>query len=409
MATAVRQRDLYAADGSLTSSTTDNPFGNFGETGFMIDHVTPGYKRLSNSGSIINSPMFRSVCVRSLPNQLAKIMNSNGTRWEWSGTNTGFTANPFIQPAADHFMGNALDAGVDAGRALNSALLKAFANVSKADTLILVTAAEAHKTIGTIIGTAGGLMGGIKSLMQGSPKKAVLKALLGQSYKEQKRHGKAWGSKSLAKKWLEVRYGWVPMLYDLEGSLAALNRIRYPRFTARGFSRETGVKTTTGNTSIDPTFGHSVNWKVTEEYTEEYRAYVLYSVKEDWFKAHKLGALSLGQTAWELVPFSFVIDWFVDIGEWLAAIEPRAGITYLCHGVVRRGSYEKKGLITGTISDSGSSLPGWLGQADLYKTSMKQRITSLDAPLRPSIDVRLNVKRGIDSIALFVQQASKLR
>jgi len=31
--------------------------------------------------------------------------------------------------------------------------------------------------------------------------------------------------------------------------------------------------------------------------------------------------------AWELVPFSFVADWFVPIGSWLTAIAPLIGIT----------------------------------------------------------------------------------
>lgn len=33
-------------------------------------------------------------------------------------------------------------------------------------------------------------------------------------------------------------------------------------------------------------------------------------------------------SAWELIPFSFVIDWFINIGDWVNSISPFAGGTF---------------------------------------------------------------------------------
>jgi hypothetical protein len=43
--------------------------------------------------------------------------------------------------------------------------------------------------------------------------------------------------------------------------------------------------------------------------------------------AQAVGLTNPALVAWELVPYSFVIDWFLPIGNWLTAIAPLVGIT----------------------------------------------------------------------------------
>jgi len=407
MAVGVRNSTYFEANGSIRESTNSNQQW-FGESGSIKDFVTPNFKALVRSGKIVNNPLEQLSTLRQLVTTTWQSTHPDGSKWVFSGTDSLGSWNPFTQPSADAYFGTPSEVGIDDNQLSNLASLNALANVSSASTLVGVTVVEARKTIGTILGTAGGLAKGIQSLLQGSSKKAVLQALLGSAYKEQRRHNSKWAAKSVAKKWLEVRYGWVPMLYDLEGTLAALNAIHYPRFTARGYANKDGSTTTLGNTSVDPFWGHTFDWKATQTYDSKARAYVLYSVDENWFRAHKLGALCTLQTAWELVPFSFVVDWFVDIGQWLQAIEPRAGIKTLSTGVAVRNVYKRTSLVT-AVHATGGALIGLVGLNDLYQTKRTSRVTELSLALRPYFDVKINVKRAIDSIALFVQQASKAR
>lgn len=409
-ATGVTEFKFWDSNGNLVTDgeTQTQPFG---QSGFITDTVTPNWKSRMSNGEIINNHLYSWKTLRETSNGAFEYVHPDTSHWRFSGTDTlGTFGSPFVNPVLDATQGDASLVGIDNEFLRNSAAQKALGHIASPDTLVGVTVAELHKTIGMIIGTTGGLAKAISSLLTGSPKKAVLQALLGSAYKDTKRNKSAWsGLKDVSGKWLEVRYGWTPMLYDLEGTLSALNAIHYPRFTARGLSKASGDHVTTGSFPID-TGASSLDWEVTQSFDHSARAYALYTVDENWFRAHKLGALCTFQTAWELVPFSFVIDWFVDIGQWLQAIEPRAGIKILSTGVVLRTDYERVARVKSTSSGAGYQVVGLSGLQSRYINSSVTRTPGFPLGVyRPLIDVKINVKRAIDSIALLVRQASKVR
>lgn len=107
--------------------------------------------------------------------------------------------------------------------------------------------------------------------------------------------------------WLELQYGWKPLLadvYDLADTIAKADKPRMKRIVAR----------------------HSIPWIPTisvpshfyvNGYGRMSKQIVAY-VSEDrpsWPVALGLtDPLSIG---WELTPFSFVVDWFMPVGDWL--------------------------------------------------------------------------------------------
>lgn len=406
-----RDWKLFNANGSLNSSGVQvNGLNWMGEEGSISDFVTPNWKALISAGKILNNPMSATKTTSWMASSPITLYNPNGTRWEYSGTDlfgsTGLSVT--IHPVSGI---PPVPAGVDLdiSRARNDALLKAYSEVAKSDTLALVTLVELRKTVDMVTSVTGGLVSGIKLLAGGSTKKAVLKALMGSKYKEPKAKDLKWSAKTLSGKWLEVRYGWVPTLYDLEGTLAALNAIRYPRLTARGTSATEALVTSNHDQVWDPTNGHRLFYKFEKSWKVSVRAYVLYTVEEAWFKAHRLGLLCPLTTVWELVPFSFVVDWFVNIGEWLDAISPRPGVKYLCHGYTDQSEYTQTLTCTSTTSNAGGSVSGAVGQKNQYFSRKRSRVVTVDQPIRPQPRVRLNTKRAIDSIALLVQTGLKVR
>jgi hypothetical protein len=42
----------------------------------------------------------------------------------------------------------------------------------------------------------------------------------------------------------------------------------------------------------------------------------------------KVGILNPLQLAWEVVPYSFVVDWFLPIGNWLGGLDAAAGLDF---------------------------------------------------------------------------------
>lgn len=129
--------------------------------------------------------------------------------------------------------------------------------------------------------------------------------------------------KNFAGLWLEMQYGWKPLLSDVYGSAEALaSRDRSDwRVTAKGFKtvRDSGyrfIQTGYGNAGY---FGSARSVK---------RA----MTRIDAIPAN--GALislaSLGVTnplliAWERVPFSFVVDWIYPVGNWLNTLDSQLG------------------------------------------------------------------------------------
>jgi hypothetical protein len=131
----------------------------------------------------------------------------------------------------------------------------------------------------------------------------------------------AWRFKDLksafAELWLEYRYGWLPVCYALDDSVRALH--------------EENMQFKIGNSHSTFQFSDSeitqdFNTTLQDQYYETVSAE--YSVR-GWAAANmenpfgKLGIDPI-RTTWELVPFSFVIDWFIQIGNWIDAVSPFA-------------------------------------------------------------------------------------
>ena len=125
-------------------------------------------------------------------------------------------------------------------------------------------------------------------------------------------------SKRLANGWLEVQFGWMPAVSDAYSAVEAYHKgltTRGSRVTKRsGSSRDssTGVDST-GGLYFDPskvTANAQVNGIVSNP---------------ELAKLNELGLLNPALVAWNLMPMSFVIDWFLPISTILASMTVGAG------------------------------------------------------------------------------------
>lgn len=139
--------------------------------------------------------------------------------------------------------------------------------------------------------------------------------------------GMAAGS-ALANAWLEMRFGWRPLIADIAGIAKAATHVRPPEET---------LLTTRGGTAFefDGSYSNTYSWAhgVTVDRDGTWHSsakasagvlWTLGDVSEAEWRNHCLG-LSLSHvpsTMWELMPWSFVWDYFNKAGMWLAAITP---------------------------------------------------------------------------------------
>lgn len=412
--TTVETALAFDANGVLRNTTQYAGRREYHDEKVFTDIVTPGFASRSSKGEIINTAYRRygasSVTPKGNWNIVSNSSPPAANRIEYSGSDAFFFAQALYglpdwnYPVEDTY--GDLPSSKTTNALVDLATVSAQASVVKADTLALVTAAELHKVVAMVVQSSTRLRQGLILLMQGKPIKAVL-AGLGYAGAVRGSSRRRAAVKTAAQRWLEIRYGWLPLIYDVQGTLQALSTVAKPRYTARGFANDNATSTSTG--SLTQFAGMTHLWSLSEALEKRVRAYILYEVDRSSLIPQKLGLLQLPATVWELVPFSFVVDWFVDIGDWLDAVTPRIGVNILAEGYTLQTTRTRIRTITGSSLSNGvlsCSLPG---QHDLHVLFTKSRTPKLPTLPLPRVNVKFSPKRATDAIALLVQQFRKFR
>ncbi|DAD49912.1 TPA_asm: maturation protein [ssRNA phage ESE058] len=143
-------------------------------------------------------------------------------------------------------------------------------------------------------------------------KKAILQAPLGG-----RRITPTSTLKSLGNAWLEWTYGWMPLASSIHGIAEELTRYevnRIRKFNARNTQSETSTRHITW-TGLNGTFdGKAVC-------NAEAKVRYVCSFEVDNFDTKRITSLNPASIAWELMPYSFVVDWFYDVGSYMRSFE----------------------------------------------------------------------------------------
>lgn len=140
-------------------------------------------------------------------------------------------------------------------------------------------------------------------------------------------------SKSFSQNWLEYRYGWRLTCYDIQGYLMLIhdmmNRPQLHRQTA--MEERCGIwdRTSVENYYL-PNGLHalSVDVRRITTWTSVVRGGYIYEiVNEAWNQGQGFGLLNPLEFAWDIIPFSFVLDWFTNIGDVLQGLTAFVGKT----------------------------------------------------------------------------------
>lgn len=139
--------------------------------------------------------------------------------------------------------------------------------------------------------------------------------------------GKVSQSKALANDWLSLQFGWLPLAKDLYGSLETLaahadrlSRVRVSASVTKRWSR------------LGDVFGSQ--WDGVPNGAHRYGNYTAKYVCVFSYSHLGLNDLaSVGITnpvsvAWEVLPWSFIIDWFIPIGRYIDLWDATLGITF---------------------------------------------------------------------------------
>jgi len=189
-----------------------------------------------------------------------------------------------------------------------------------------------------IAGTTSKIMGAYRNARRGKLGKAV-DILTGGTInpKWRGKPGNPSKSKDLASNWLELQYGWKPLLHDIEDFMEAAGRLNSPNdFVQRASAsatakREYRLDFPPAGVATGSTVGKTIYLVST---TCKFKIRFRVDSPINAFLA-QTGFTNPINLAWEILPFSFVADWFLPIGDYLQTLSAWDGITFLGGSKVR--------------------------------------------------------------------------
>lgn len=287
------------------------------ESSFMEDVVVPDFKLRSLKGEIFNNPMRkvrtksnisprRHFVYESVP---AKVTTTTVVVSRVTAQAPVLNANMLIANLPVGFLnyGNTED--------IASAMLHG--KLAQSDDTWGVTFAERQQTIDHLFLTASRILSIYRAVKSGNFKKLAPKTW--RKFKKAKMDQSVKAADFVIEAWLEARYAWRPLLIDVDN---AAKRIAYgfdplDHKTIRTSKNHSDSAThmysyTDGDWDIDVRIDAALAIKT--------RAGAL--LKLNLNMGSQLGLLDFPTIAWELTPFSFILDFVTDISGLLYRLTP---------------------------------------------------------------------------------------
>lgn len=291
---------------------------------------TTGYwSKLRNGDRLPINPYTRSVTTRLVNRGYGHYRNAGGTSgplYCWDGQHPNANALPV--PGAN-WEGIYLQLSAsDKSKVTDEASTKVRLNVGDQKAGWGENIATANQTIGLFHTNVFRVVNALRSLRRGDIVSTWKSLGVAVRKRQGLRFAKAYAAnagKATAQFWLELQYGWKPLVQDLYGSVELLHR---------KVSTTATVKRASGKASITL----SDRWQPTGFTHTWFESQTLYSVKyivrykitdQETRTLQQLGVINPIELAWNLLPYSFVVDWFLPIGNWLQSWSSTIGTTFL--------------------------------------------------------------------------------
>lgn len=186
---------------------------------------------------------------------------------------------------------------------------------------------ERKQTANLLATTAGRIASSFGNLKRGNFAGAA--RVLGLSVRRDRnsRYRERWErdpQRAAAAGWLELQYGWVPLLSDVYGSAELI---------AQKVARHYKERVSASVTVYRKTMSRSATQVVTvAEMTETRKIYAWFGPPANSHTLAQIGLTNPAHLAWELLPYSFVVDWFIPVGNYLSSLDADLGTNFIKGG-----------------------------------------------------------------------------
>lgn len=180
------------------------------------------------------------------------------------------------------------------------------------------------QTADLVASTARRLTGAVRALHNGNVLGCV-RQLIGTRTPRKSVHGLAGGVPEV---WLQLQYGWKPLLSDVYNSLEAVRKAWSSggdAIRAHGSFRDFGPYRSRDSGGPDH---FPVRRFESPGPAMHGNAVVYYRVSSFSHTLSQFGITNPLSLAWELLPYSFVVDWFLPIGPYLESLDYARGLEF---------------------------------------------------------------------------------
>lgn len=229
---------------------------------------------------------------------------------------------------AKYYPGAALPTHLVSSEAI--ALKRLLENADQERQNLAETVATMGQTVDMIRGNLDRIIGTLRELRRGNPIGAA-RALWGNANPRYRRRRRRTAAEDTASNWLELQYGWKPLIDDIHWGLQKLSKEDLSESqivrTASSARKKQKVETSVG--TVANTQGQKGGSIKVE--THSMTRFVVYWKMSDPFLAllAQAGFTNPVSLAWELIPFSFVFDWFLPLGPYFEQLSAWEGLVFL--------------------------------------------------------------------------------
>lgn len=363
----------------------------YGSYKWMRDIVTPSFFDQQKKGSVIMSPMSSIVTSRvGGCNNPSDIMRTrtlpSGTLAWWTGDLAMFQTASSV----DWWVGErpSLFQSSDYSQLTTEVCTRTLSSIGRSNTDMWENLAEAGKTY------------------------SMLESPLASWFKFEKKARIATSALSAANAWLAYRYGVRPLVQSVDAVLGNLKRKLKP---LRITTREQGKISLSASDSFQtgPGYWGTCSFAIDRQrkQTLEVRAMSIDEVISTVAYDLGLTSKSIMTLPWELVPWSFVVDWAVNVGDFLGALAQSFQPSSLgqCYTQIETLAENRQCNSMTAINPGTTEVvtnpSAWM-RTD---TAFKSRVAGLPVPgLVVKSDFRLSsLTRVSDATALVAQQISR--
>jgi hypothetical protein len=387
------------------------------ESNWTVDTTDPNYWWRRRHGQIVNNSyqnvkteIHQTVCDATFSRYQ---LDSNGV--VVSGNDTTYYNYP-----AEWFSQNLLDLGVPV---INTAYLgdicvsKLHARLSAAPMQLLVSLGELKQTVSL----CGALLS--KAAQAG---KFLQKTFRSNAFRNQNRDtvmrilnnpksllgsGLKAGSKTLfkaakpaSKQWLQYRYGIRQLYYDYSSAAKALRSLNKPqrvRYTVNESDTDSASDEISGLAWYEMANSKSYRTATRSVFCS---AGAIVRPKTNVGQIQAFGLDEIMQAAWDLTTFSFIVDWFINIGDKIAALNPSLDIEVLATWLKTTEVDLNSGYTTWDIKPATSYEVYGIQGLEIEMTKKTKTTTRVANPVMnpiPNWDINLNVGRITDLLAIL--------